>query len=65
MSEKNNIPIVQVIVLLQDERVQLVLFSVLALVSGALMLLMPETLGTKLPDTMEEAANLGKRNKSS
>ncbi|XP_063362770.1 organic cation transporter protein-like [Cydia amplana] len=35
-------------------------FGVLALVSGLLVLLAPETLGTPLPDSMEEAAELGR-----
>ncbi|XP_063362891.1 solute carrier family 22 member 6-like [Cydia amplana] len=35
-------------------------FGVLALVSGLLVLLAPETLGAPLPDSMEEAAELGK-----
>lgn len=47
--------------MLQGNIVALVLFSGLALLSGALVLITPETLGTKLPDTMEEAANLDKR----
>ncbi|KAJ2951329.1 hypothetical protein O0L34_g5730 [Tuta absoluta] len=35
------------------------LFGVFALVAGLLVLITPETLGTKLPDTMQEAADLG------
>ncbi|KAJ2951327.1 hypothetical protein O0L34_g5728 [Tuta absoluta] len=34
------------------------LFGSLAVVSGLLVLALPETLGSKLPDTLEEAANL-------
>ncbi|XP_045769445.1 organic cation transporter protein-like [Maniola jurtina] len=37
------------------------LFCGFALTAGALVLLAPETLGTKLPDTMEEAASIGVR----
>nr|XP_034829499.1 solute carrier family 22 member 16-like [Maniola hyperantus] len=37
------------------------LFCGFALLAGALVLLAPETLGTKLPDTMEEAALIGGR----
>ncbi|XP_045769446.1 organic cation transporter protein-like [Maniola jurtina] len=37
------------------------LFCGFALTAGALVLLAPETLGTKLPDTMEEAALIGVR----
>lgn len=36
-----------------------ILFAVLAFTSGFLVLLTPETLGTKLPDTLEQANNLG------
>lgn len=36
-----------------------VLFGSFALLSGALVFTSPETLGTKLPDTMEEAEQLG------
>lgn len=35
-----------------------VLFGSFALVSGILIFFTPETLGTKLPDTMEEAENV-------
>ncbi|CAH2241425.1 organic cation transporter protein-like [Pararge aegeria] len=35
------------------------LFAGFAFISGLLVLVTPETLGTKLPDTMEEASNLG------
>ncbi|XP_061712608.1 solute carrier family 22 member 3-like isoform X1 [Cydia pomonella] len=37
-----------------------VLFSVLAFVSGVLLLFTPETLGASLPETMEDATRLGK-----
>lgn len=36
------------------------IFAVMALLSGALVFLTPETYGTKLPDTMEEACNIDK-----
>ncbi|KAI5633324.1 major facilitator superfamily domain-containing protein [Phthorimaea operculella] len=36
------------------------LFGGFALVAGLLVLVTPETLGTKFPDTMQEAADLGK-----
>ncbi|XP_034828935.1 organic cation transporter protein-like [Maniola hyperantus] len=39
------------------------LFCGFALLAGALVLLAPETLGTKLPDTMEEASLIGVRAK--
>ncbi|XP_069358096.1 organic cation transporter protein-like [Maniola hyperantus] len=41
------------------EKFPSVLFCGFALLSGALMFLAPETLGTRLPDTMEEAAVIG------
>ncbi|XP_047990415.1 organic cation transporter protein-like [Leguminivora glycinivorella] len=37
------------------------LFGGFALLSGGLAFITPETLGSKLPDTMEEAANIGKK----
>ncbi|XP_034828938.1 organic cation transporter protein-like [Maniola hyperantus] len=40
------------------------LFCGFALLAGALVLLAPETLGTKLPDTMEEASLIGGRAKN-
>lgn len=40
----------------------LLLFGSVALISGTLATLLPETLGMKLPDTIEEAENIGKRN---
>lgn len=42
------------------EELPFALFGGFALLSGLLVLLTPETLGTELPDTMEEAANLKK-----
>ncbi|KPJ00906.1 PREDICTED: solute carrier family 22 member 5-like [Papilio xuthus] len=36
------------------------IFGVTSLASGALTLLMPETAGTRLPDTIREAENIGK-----
>jgi len=38
----------------------LILFGGLSLISGAMALLFPETLNTTLPDTVEEAENIGK-----
>ncbi|KAI5633326.1 sugar transporter domain-containing protein [Phthorimaea operculella] len=40
------------------EKIAFLLFGSLAVVSGLLVLVLPETLGRKLPDTLEEAANL-------
>nr|CAD7429241.1 unnamed protein product [Timema monikensis] len=42
------------------ESLPLLLFGGMSLLSGALALFFPETLGTKLPDTVEEAENIGK-----
>nr|CAD7445168.1 unnamed protein product [Timema bartmani] len=42
------------------ESLPLLLFGGMSLLSGALALLFPETLRTKLPDTVEEAENIGK-----
>ncbi|XP_050677872.1 organic cation transporter protein-like [Leptidea sinapis] len=41
------------------EEFPFILFAAFSLISGGLVLLTPETMGTKLPDTMEEASNLG------
>ena len=38
----------------------LVLFCIMSTTAGLLTLLFPETLGIKLPDTIEEAENIGK-----
>lgn len=38
----------------------LLLFGVVAFISGMLAWMLPETLGLKLPDTIEEAENIGK-----
>ncbi|KAK2587577.1 hypothetical protein KPH14_003705 [Odynerus spinipes] len=38
----------------------LVIFGAMAILSGVLSLIFPETLGTKLPDTIWEAENIGK-----
>ncbi|CAK1585779.1 unnamed protein product [Parnassius mnemosyne] len=40
------------------------LFAGFALLSGLLVLITPETLGSNLPDTMEEAEQLGRKNES-
>lgn len=42
------------------EHLPAVLFGSFALLSGALVLTTPETLGTKLPETVEEAEQLGR-----
>ncbi|XP_021077283.1 solute carrier family 22 member 1 [Mus pahari] len=39
----------------------LILFGVLGLLAGAMTLLLPETKGVALPETIEEAENLGRR----
>ncbi|CAH4036707.1 unnamed protein product [Pieris brassicae] len=41
------------------EEFPFVLFACFALLSGALVLITPETLGSKLPDSMEDAFNIG------
>lgn len=38
----------------------LILFGGLSIISGLLGFLLPETLNTTLPDTVEEAENIGK-----
>ncbi|XP_061714546.1 organic cation transporter protein-like isoform X2 [Cydia pomonella] len=38
-----------------------VIFGCFALLSGCLVLITPETLGAKFPDTMEEASDIGKK----
>ena len=38
----------------------LMIFGSFAFISGVLALFLPETLGIKLPDTIEEAENIGK-----
>lgn len=37
------------------------MFAAMAIAAGLLSLLFPETLNTKLPDTIEEAENIGKK----
>lgn len=39
----------------------LLLFGTVAFTAGLLSILLPETLGIKLPDTIEEAENIGKK----
>ncbi|XP_041980028.1 organic cation transporter protein-like [Aricia agestis] len=39
------------------------LFSIMGVIAGLLVLTQPETLGQKLPDTIEEAEALGRKNK--
>jgi hypothetical protein len=36
------------------------MFTAMAIIAGLLTLLFPETLGIKLPDTIEEAVSIGK-----
>jgi hypothetical protein len=36
------------------------MFTTMAIIAGLLSLLFPETLGIKLPDTIEEAVSIGK-----
>lgn len=38
----------------------LIVFGAFAFISGVLALTLPETLGEKLPDTIEEAENMGR-----
>lgn len=38
----------------------LVIFGSIAILAGVFSLIFPETLGTKLPDTVWEAENIGK-----
>jgi len=40
----------------------LILFGSMGIVAGILSLIFPETLGTKLPDTVWEAEKIGKSN---
>ncbi|XP_030020471.2 organic cation transporter protein isoform X2 [Manduca sexta] len=46
------------------EKFPFVLFACFAFVSGLLIMLTPETLGTKLPDTMKEASDIGNKSKN-
>lgn len=39
----------------------LLVFGAFAFAAGVLSMLLPETLGTKLPDTIEEAENIGRK----
>lgn len=43
------------------EELPYVLFGSFALLSGTLIFLTPETLGTTLPDTLKEAAEIGRK----
>ncbi|XP_028161594.1 solute carrier family 22 member 5-like isoform X2 [Ostrinia furnacalis] len=45
------------------DKLPFALFAGLACLSGALVFVTPETRGTKFPDTMEEASQLGRNNK--
>jgi OCT family organic cation transporter-like MFS transporter 1 len=42
------------------ESLPLLLFGIMSMFSGLLALYFPETLNVKLPDTVEEAENIGK-----
>lgn len=42
------------------EFLPLLIFGVVAFIAGILAKFLPETLGKKLPDTLEEAENIGK-----
>ena len=42
----------------------MLIMGVTALVAGLLALYFPETVGNRLPETMEEAINIGENNKS-
>merc|ERR1711981_942836 len=42
----------------------MLIMGIAALVAGVMALNFPETVGNKLPETMEEAINIGKNNKS-
>lgn len=42
----------------------LVVFGMFAFISGLLATTLPETLGQKLPDTIEEAEKIGKRSET-
>ncbi|XP_072932997.1 organic cation transporter protein-like [Epargyreus clarus] len=54
-------PLTPALALMVWESFPSVLFGSFALLSGVLIFLTPETLGQKLPDTMEEAQQLGKK----
>ncbi|XP_075975359.1 organic cation transporter protein-like [Anticarsia gemmatalis] len=45
------------------EELPFLMFASFALLSGALVFLTPETQGTKLPETFEDAENIGRKNK--
>lgn len=38
----------------------LILFGLMSIIAGLLSLIFPETLGTKLPDTVWQAENIGR-----
>ena len=40
----------------------MLIMGIMAVVAGTLALLLPETVGSKLPESMEEAINIGKNN---
>lgn len=43
------------------ESLPLILFGTLGLIAGVVSLVFPETLGQKLPDTIAEAENIGRK----
>ncbi|XP_041980244.1 organic cation transporter protein-like, partial [Aricia agestis] len=43
------------------DKLPFILFASFALLSGILVFITPETLGTKLPDSMEDASNIGQK----
>ncbi|KAJ1531644.1 hypothetical protein ONE63_000315 [Megalurothrips usitatus] len=50
------------LLVLQGPSVTVILFGTMSLISGLLALVFPETHNTKLPDSIEEAENIGKKN---
>lgn len=44
-----------------ERSLPLTLFGIIAFVGGILTLFLPETLNTKLPETVEDAENLGRK----
>ena len=40
----------------------MLLMGIMALIAGSLAIFLPETVGNKLPESMEDAVNMGKNN---